>query len=147
MTPFPPLHGGPSQHGLSFRGAKIRLGSKPDPIRSPIPPQTPSECRSWSYSSCDDVTMIVCPGHHQLSVIWCISIEKQPCFRILDHPREPLIEISPRHGATLQDLPPVSPNVLQSQTLQNLVLVHAPLDVSLVCKHQETRARQSLATG
>lgn len=72
------------------------------------------------------------------------SIKEQPRLRIFDHPSQPLIQILSRHGAALEDIPPMRLDVLQPKSAQYLLAIHAPRDVRLVGKHQQTGTGQTL---
>lgn len=65
------------------------------------------------------------------------SVQEQTGLCILHHPRQPFLEILPRHGAAPQHIPPMRLDLVQPQRPQDLAARHAPDHVRLVYKDEK----------
>ena len=54
------------------------------------------------------------------------SVEKQSLLRVLDDPRQPLLQVPPRHGTAPQHMPPMRSYRLQLQCLGSIIIVSHP---------------------
>lgn len=73
----------------------------------------------------------------QVRIISTKSVQEQTGLCIRHHPRQPFLEILPRHGAAPQHIPPMRLDLVQSQRPQDLVARHTPDHVRLVYKDEK----------